>query len=90
MLYNVAIMQQSLTRDIVPTEAIAFHVRKQASNRIEALEKALPQITKEVLPLVIDPTIKYISVKVGQVGNVTGSAGRLSAIAIITATGKIR
>ena len=89
MLFNVAIMEQSLTRKQVGSDEVAFHIRKRANSRKEALEKALPKIRKEVLPLA-DPSIKYISVFVGRVGNKTGAAFRLTPIQIVRETREIR
>ena len=87
--YNIAIMRHGLTRERVATDEVSFHVRKLATSRLAALEKALPQIKKEVLPLA-DPTIKFISAYVGKVGSKTGSASRLSPIQIVCETGEIR
>ncbi len=89
MLYNIAIMRYSTTREKVRTDEVAFKVRKRAKSRMEALEKALPQIREEVLPIV-DPTIKYISVFAGRVGDVTGAAFRLTPIQVVRETGEIR
>ena len=88
-LYNVGIMRYCITREHVGSDEVAFHVRKRASSRMEAVEKALPQIAKEILPLV-DPSIKYVSVNAGRVGDVTGAAFRLCTIQIVRETGEIR
>ena len=89
MLYRIGIMKQNITRKQVPSDEVCFHVCKRANSRIEALQKALPQIVKEVLPQT-DPSIKYVSIFIGQVGRVSGSASRLTPIQIVRETGKIR
>ena len=88
MLFNVAILTQSTTRETVASDAVSYHRRVRASDRMEAIQKCLPDIQQNVLPHV-DSSIKYVSVFAGRVGH-GGMALRLCPIQIVRATGQIR
>ena len=89
MLFNVAVLKQSTTRETVPSDEVFFHRRVRAGNRIEALEKCLPDLRAKVLPRT-DPSIRFISVFVGRKGSVTGAACRLTPLQIDCRTGERR
>ena len=83
MLFNVYISEVSYKDEYKPPkrvgcEAVGYHRRVRASTRLEALDKCLPDIRKEF------PKLKgsRLSVFVGQVGSVSGSASRLSPLSI--------
>ena len=83
MLFNVYISEVSYKDEYKPPkqigcEAVGYHRRVRASNRTEALDKCLPDIRKEF------PKLKgsRLSVFIGQVGSVGGSASRLMPLAI--------
>lgn len=89
MLFTVGIMEQSLTREVVGSDNVAYCRRVRADSRAGALGKCLPDIVENVLPL-CDTSIVFVSVYIGRKGSVTGAAFRLAPVQIVRATGKRR
>ena len=90
VLFQVYIEKQSLTRKQIPPDDLAYRRVVRANTRVEAVDRCLPDIKANVLPLV-DPTIKYVSVYVGYKSRALGvSAGRLWPIQIVRETGQRR
>ena len=71
---------------LVEPETVGYHRVVLASSRTEALEKCLPDISKELHKV----KGKYVSVFVGKKNSVSGPAFRLWPIQIVIATGEIR
>lgn len=89
-LFRVYIEKQSLTRERVTPDEVAYRRAVRANTCTEAVDRCLPDIKANVLPKV-DLSIKYVSVYVGRKSCVLGaSASRLWPIQIVRETGQRR
>ena len=88
-IYNVYIVRGSIERGGSQRELV-YRRRAKATSRLGALRRRLPEIRRQVLSKIEDPTIKYVSVYVGRKGSVTGAAFRMRPIQVVVNTGQIR
>jgi len=86
--WTVLVLECSLTRDQVSSEVAAFNKRVLATSEREAVDKCLPAIKKQLLP-VKDSTIKWVRVFAGRTHG-TMRANRMCGIQIDATTGERR